>query len=353
MVENFLRNGPFLVEVAVVPPAIHVVTDKPSHGRPRHDIAGKVLPCAHPSHHHGRSEAIGQNRNDPRMRILVGDHRGQCPRIDGVSRRKPGVQPAVGAVPKVALTVAFERSRAVGRQFEDFHNKGAVDQSFECQQAGFAQPFLVRAGSDEIDPGADRDQGVRGAGERRPLADRHLTRRVGKLFHRPPIGGDERRGGGSEDGPEFYILFAGVKRTGPDGLLVLQNVLWHAQEWTENPRSFPQVLLLWDRRPRFHLRGRWLGAIRGLLLFLGVRFGLSCGRRLAVRTATRWGRLAEHRGCEKPKKESPTQSHRPPTLPKWRARGWPFAGNTGGGISQGTYCAYQSTPAYTVVSASP
>src|ERR1035437_8788111 len=136
------------------------------------------------------------------------------------------------------------RARAGGRQLDCFHNKGAVDQSFECQQAGFAQPLLVRAGSDEIEPGADRDQGVCGAGARRPLADRHLTRRVGKLLHRPPIGGDERRGGGSEDGPEFYILFAGVKRTGPDGLLVLQNVLWHAQEWTENPRSFPQVLLL-------------------------------------------------------------------------------------------------------------
>src|ERR1035437_5246074 len=244
MVENFLRNGPFLVEVAVVPPAIHVVADKPSHGRPRHDIAGKVLPRAHSSHHHGGSEGIGQNRNDPRVRILVRDHRGQGPRIDGVSRRKPGVPPAVGAVPKVAFTVAFERPRAVGRQFDCFHNKGAVDQSFECQQAGFAQPYLVRAGSDEIEPGADRDQGVRGAGERRPLADRHLTRRVGKLFHRPPIGGDERRGGGSEDGPEFHILFAGVERTGPDGLLVLKNVLWHAQEWMENPRSIPQVLLL-------------------------------------------------------------------------------------------------------------
>src|ERR1035437_1414744 len=244
MVESFLRNGPFLVEVAVVPPAIHVVADKPSHGRPRHDIAGKVLPRAHASHHHGGSEGIGQNRNDPRVRILVGDHRGQGPRIDGASRRKPGVPPAVGAVPKVAFTVAFERPRAVGRQFDCFHNKGASDQSFECQQAGFAQPFLVRAGSDEIEPGADRDQGVRGAGERRPLADRNLTRRVGKLFHRPLIGGEERRGGGSEDGPEFHILFAGVERTGPDGLLVLKNVLWHAQKWMENPRSFPQVLLL-------------------------------------------------------------------------------------------------------------
>src|ERR1035437_7539909 len=244
MVENFLRNGPFLVEVAVVPPAIHVVADKPSHGRPRHDIAGKVLPRAHSSHHHGGSEGIGQNRNDPRVRIRGGDRRGQAPTIDGVSRRKPGVPPAVGAVPKVAFTVAFERPRAVGRQFDCFHNKGAVDQSFECQQAGFAQPYLVRAGSDEIEPGADRDQGVRGAGERRPLADRNLTRRVGKLFHRPLIGGEERRGGGSEDGPEFHILFAGVERTGPDGLLVLKNVLWHAQKWMENPRSFPQVLLL-------------------------------------------------------------------------------------------------------------
>src|ERR1035438_7306075 len=75
MVENFMRNGPFLIEVAVVPPAIHIVADKPSHGRPRHDIAWKVLPRAHPSHHHGGSEGIGQNRNDPRMRILVGDHR--------------------------------------------------------------------------------------------------------------------------------------------------------------------------------------------------------------------------------------------------------------------------------------
>src|ERR1035437_4636098 len=150
----------------------------------------------------------------------------------------------LGLSQKWPLPSLSTRPRAVGRQFDCFHNKGAVDQSFECQQAGFAQPYLVRAGSDEIEPGADRDQGVRGAGERRPLADRHLTRRVGKLFHRPLIGGDERRGGGSEDGPEFHILFAGVERTGPDGLLVLKNVLWHAQEWMENPRSFPQVLLL-------------------------------------------------------------------------------------------------------------
>src|ERR1035437_2513743 len=77
MVENFLRNGPFLVGVAFVPPPIHVVADKPPHGRPRHDIAGKVLPCAYSSHHHGGSEAIGQNRNNPRVRILVGDHRGK------------------------------------------------------------------------------------------------------------------------------------------------------------------------------------------------------------------------------------------------------------------------------------
>src|SRR5450756_1213741 len=100
---------------------------------------------------------------------------------------------------------------------------------------GFAQPFLVRAGSNEVKPGADRNQGVRGAGARRPLADRHLTRRIGKLFHRPPVGGDERRGGGSEDRPEFHIPFAGVKRTGPEGLLVLKNVLWLAQKWMANP----------------------------------------------------------------------------------------------------------------------
>src|ERR1035441_3865142 len=131
MVENFLRNGPFLIEVAVVPPAIHVIADKPSHSRPRHDIAWKVLPRAHPSHHHGGSEAIGQNRDDPRMRILVGDHRGQGPRIDGVSRWKPGVQPAVGAVLKMAFAAAFERPRAIGCQFDCFHNKGAVDQSFK------------------------------------------------------------------------------------------------------------------------------------------------------------------------------------------------------------------------------
>src|ERR1035437_2112360 len=47
---------------------------------------------------------------------------------------------------------------------------------------------------------------------------------------RPLIGGDQRRGDGSEDGPEFHILFAGVERTGPDSLLVLQNILWHRSE---------------------------------------------------------------------------------------------------------------------------
>src|ERR1035441_3096108 len=85
---------------------------------------------------------------------------------------------------------------------------------------------------------------------------------------------------------------------------------------------------------RFHLRGRWLGAILGLLLVLGVRFGLHRGRRLVVGTATRWGRLAERRGCEKPKKENPAQSHRRPAHIIGQARGWPFAGNAGGNRSE-------------------
>ena len=78
------------------------------------------------------------------------------------------------------------------------------------------------------------------------------------------IGSHKGCRGRSEYKPELRIGFGGVKGTGPDRLLVLQNVLGHADEWMEIPRSLPQIFLFNHGRRVYFKSGAW-GLTGGLL----------------------------------------------------------------------------------------
>ena len=51
-VENFPHGVPFLIQLAVVPLAVNVVADEPSHRGTRHYIAGEMLPRTHTRNYH-------------------------------------------------------------------------------------------------------------------------------------------------------------------------------------------------------------------------------------------------------------------------------------------------------------
>jgi len=104
VVENLLCDR-WLVQDTVVPPTINIVTNEPAHGGTRDHIARKVFAGAHSSHHNDSGKSVSQNRNDSRVRILMGDHRCQRPGADRVPRRKPGIEPAAGTVLKPTLTL--------------------------------------------------------------------------------------------------------------------------------------------------------------------------------------------------------------------------------------------------------
>src|SRR5258706_587787 len=85
-----------------------------------------------------------------------------------------------------------------------------------------------------------------------------ITEAIAQVLNGVLIGGDQRDGGRAEDTPEFRILLRGVKRTGPDRLLVLHKILRHAHERMKESGFPPDVLLLDDWRSRFHFQYRAL-----------------------------------------------------------------------------------------------
>ena len=86
-----------------------------------------------------------------------------------------------------------------------------------------------------------------------------------------------------------------MKGTGPDGLLVLQDVLRHADEWMKESGLVPQILLLDDRTPGLHFNSGALGVVGRLVVWGVVRFGLLPLLRGLVGKITLGGsRLTEH-----------------------------------------------------------
>src|SRR5476649_2840971 len=153
-----------------------------------------MLPRADSRQHHGGCEAVSENRNNAVVRILVGDHGGHGPGIDGMSGGKAGTPPPIGTGLKMSPAIAFKRASPVSGQLDGFHQNVAVNQSVKTKQSGFAESLLMTVGADEVEAGADWYQTVRGADARSPGAHGHLARSVGQLCHRPSVRGDKNRG---------------------------------------------------------------------------------------------------------------------------------------------------------------
>src|SRR6266699_2250530 len=209
VVENFLRDGRFVIQFAIMAVAVDIIADEPAHGGARHYVTGEMLTRADPCHHYRGSESIGNYWNNQRMWILVGHHRSQRPCTDCVSRRKAGAPPPVWAVLKTAFAAGFEWPCAVADDFEGFHDYGAVDQGLKTDKTGFSEPVVVAACPDEVKPGAHWYQGVRRAKARPPRADRHLGLRVGKRIHSMLVMGNEDPGSDAHNRPPFRILLGG------------------------------------------------------------------------------------------------------------------------------------------------
>ena len=148
--------------------------------RPANTSPGKMFARTNPGHHHRSCEPV-RHDIDHGLGVFVRDHRCQRPRAHCVARGETGVYPAVGAVIEVPVSVTLVRTRAVGR---DLHHSGhdtGVNQRFERDQASLPEALVMRAGADEIESRADRNQRVGGPGARRPGGNRDLRTRVGEF----------------------------------------------------------------------------------------------------------------------------------------------------------------------------
>ncbi len=182
MGENFLHHRCLLVQFTVMPPAVDIIADEPTHGRTRHHIAREVLPRSDSRDHHCGSQSVRQDRYNQGVPVLVRNHRRQCPRIDGMPRRKAGIPSAAGTVPKMTLAVGFSGPRAIGGDLDRLHDQVAVDQCLKSNQARFAESLYVLTGSDEVKAGTDRNQRICRAEARRVPFRPACSRRAGGQF---------------------------------------------------------------------------------------------------------------------------------------------------------------------------
>ena len=84
MIENSLRNGR-LIEFAIVAPAVDVIADKLSHRGTRDHVAREMAARTDSSDNHRGGQAIRNDWDDSRVRILMSYHGGQRPSANCMS----------------------------------------------------------------------------------------------------------------------------------------------------------------------------------------------------------------------------------------------------------------------------
>src|SRR5580700_8129975 len=97
----------------------NVCAYEPAHRTAGNDIRGVVIFAGESSHADGGGQTVRHDRHNMTGAVFMGDHRGEGPDFNGVTRRKRGIESL--SVEESAVTAGNIRPLTSARHLQDSH----------------------------------------------------------------------------------------------------------------------------------------------------------------------------------------------------------------------------------------